>query len=122
MYLNNKELHKELIYCQAIGKFSNSLYKMSKLIIDNLTLKYSYMDESVREDCKGFAMEKCYTNYHKFDADRGEAFTFMTQVVKTAFMFEFNRQRGYKTGAKEGNKMLDVTPFSRLFTDGNNPL
>ncbi len=122
MYLNNKELHKELIYCQAKGHFSNKLYKMSKLIIDNLTVKYSYIDESVREDCKGFAMEKCYTNYHKFDADRGQAFTFMTQVVKTAFMFEFNRQRGYKSSAKEGNRMLDVKPFSRIFTDGNNPL
>jgi hypothetical protein len=122
MYLSNKELHKELIYCQAIGKFTPTLYKMSKKIIDNLTVKYSYMDETVREDCKSFAMEKCYTNYHKFDKDRGEAFTFMTQVVKTAFMFEFNRQIGYKRTAKEGNRRLNVTPFSRLFTDGNNPL
>jgi hypothetical protein len=121
MYLNNKELHKELVYCQAKGEFTRTLYKMCVQIINGLSWKYTYYDESVREDCKSFAMEKCYINYHKYDIARGDAFTYITQIVKSSFYFEFNRQQGIKRpiiDGKQTNVRLDTIPFSRLFTEG----
>jgi hypothetical protein len=120
-YLKNKDLHKELVYCQAKGEFSRTLYKMCLQIINGLSWKYTYYDESVREDCKAFAMERCYINYKNYDTDRGDAFTYMTQIVKSSFYFEFNRQEGIKRPMVDGKQTavkINTIPFSRIFTDG----
>ena len=122
-YLTNKELHKELIVCQNRGEFSRTLYKMCKKMIDNYSSKFSYKDEFIREECKSFAIEKCYVSYHKYDPDRGNAFTFITQVIKTAFYYEFNRQIGSKIITERGVKSvrkLETINFSRLFEGGQN--
>lgn len=120
-YLTNKELHKELIVCQNRGEFSRTLYKMCKQMIDNYSWKFTYKDEFIREECKSFAIEKCYMSYRKYNPHRGNAFTFITQVIKTAFYYEFNRQIGSKIITERGVKSvrkLEMLPFSHLFTTG----
>ena len=125
-YLNTKELHKEIIVCQNRGEFSGTLYKMCKKVIDSYSWNFNYFEPEVREDCKGFAMERCYKSYHNYDPDRGNAFTFVTQVIKSAFYFEFNRQMGIKkvknkrTGGKLIDSKIETVRFSRLFEDGQN--
>ena len=110
-YLNNKTLHKELIVCQNRGEFTRDLYKMISLMIDRYTWRFTYANGDIRQDCIGYAYERCYKGYHKYDPNRGTAFTFITQIVKNAFYFEFNRQVGIKNGKK-----IDFVSFSRLFT------
>lgn len=117
-YVNNKELHMEIIYCQERGQYSNKLYKMFKLMIDKISYKFNYKWEEWRQDCKAYAHEQMYRTYRNYNPDKtNNPFAYFTQVIKAAFVFQYNRliQR-----SDTGLYQLKTINFSELFTDQRN--
>ena len=113
LYVLNKELYKELVWCKAYGKRTPKLEKMFELIVNKLSFKFRYRDEEDRSDIKQTALLRLLTMWHKFDEEKStNAFAYITEIVKRAYAMGWNELRGYGKGFKRG-----VTVFS---IDGEN--
>lgn len=85
-------------------------------MVDNISYKFHYKYEEWRQDCKGYAYERLYKYYRNYDPNKTDnPFAYFTQVIKAAFVFQFNRivQR-----SDSGLYQLRTLSFSDIFIKG----
>lgn len=109
MYVNNKDLYREIIISKAMGKLTKDAEKMLYLIGKNVIKKFYYKDLDDRDDCLQNGMYQVYKNWYQFNEEKtSNAFAYYTEIFK----------RGFAASWKEVNKGRDITT-SMTMDDGN---
>jgi len=91
VYLKNKDLLAEFNICIEKGETTRKFDQMIITLVENISTKYTYSDESLRCDMKQAAYLLMYTKWKKFNQGKGNnIFAYYTQIIRTAFAKEFN--------------------------------
>lgn len=117
IYLNTKELYKEIIVSKAMGQLTPKSKEYFYLIVKNISKKFRYANEDDRLDCESEAIIQLLKNWYLFDEEKGDnAFAYYSEVCKRGFAKGFNsiHKKDWKTG-----EYISVIAMSRLFEDGN---
>lgn len=80
-YLNNKDLHDELVFCIENNTTTTKLIEMFKKIIKHQADVKYWVDSEDKKDCCQNALINCWKNYTKFNPEKGQAFAFITQLA-----------------------------------------
>ncbi len=108
-YLNNKDLYNEVVKCKKEGVISKELFDMFMLMIDNISTKFRYQDESIREDLKQDAILNLLEKWIMFDENKyTNAFAYYTQLIKHSFAFNFGKFLGIRKTGREGVKTMSL--------------
>jgi hypothetical protein len=117
-YLSGEALRNEIAFSKNLGHVTNKLAKMFQLMIDRMSLKFSYKDPKDREDCKSEAMLRLLLYYHNYTPEKSKnAFAYMSQIIKNGMGFGWgilcnqggDRAAGLKT--KRQTMSLDKCVF-----------
>jgi hypothetical protein len=101
-YLNNKDLHIELIISKSQGKLTAKAQRMIFLLGKNIIKKFSYTDIKDKEDCLQEAYYQVYKNWHCYDENiTDNAFAFLSEIFKRGIAQGFN-----KVYMKKGDEYL----------------
>jgi len=108
IYLNNKELYKEIIVSKAMGKLTPEAEKMFILLGKNLIKKFHYKDPDDRLDCYQTAMLSVFRNWHNFDEVKSNnAFAYFSEIFK----------RGAAAGFGQIHKRIDGVWIEHMSLD-----
>ncbi len=92
IYLNNKELYKEIIISKAMGKLTKDAEKMLILLAKNVIKKFYYYRPEDKLDCyqNGLLMMfKFWSNFDEFKSTN--AFSYFTEVFKRGAAQGYNQ-------------------------------
>ena len=116
IYLDTKELYKEIIVSKAQGRLTPRAGEYFYLLVKNISKKFRYSDEEDRWDCESEAMIQLLKNWNSFNEEKsGNAFAYYTEICKRGFAHGFNQlhKKDWKTG-----KRIEEIAMSRLFEEG----
>lgn len=109
VYLKNVDLLNEVIKSKQNGEPTPELINMFILMVDKISTKYSYQDESLRNDTKQNALICLLENWKKFDeAKYTNAFAYFTQIIKNGIHIFFTTWSGSRKVAREGVKTISL--------------
>lgn len=83
-YVDNDELHNEVIRCKSNDTCSTKLAEMFQKLAYRVSFMpaFKYYNDSDRKDCVQHAVYRMIEQYREFDTDRGtNAFSFFTQTA-----------------------------------------
>ncbi len=83
IYLNNKDLLREVKRSKELGSPTPEFLEMIQLMVKNIVRKLRYCNYEDKKDCEQFAIYYCIIYFNKFDETVSEnAFSYFTQVIK----------------------------------------
>lgn len=100
-YLNNKQLHIELVISIAQGRLTKKAEHMLYLIGKNLHRKMKYMNPDDGQDTLQEGMYQIYKNWMKYDYDKFDnAMAYISELFKRSMARGWNvlKERNSKTG------------------------
>lgn len=96
-YINNKELHCELIVSKAQGRLTERAKNAIILICKGVNRKFWYKDGDDRLDCLSEAYLHCFRSWMNYDELKTtNPFAFFTEVAKRAHAKSFNGLMKYR--------------------------
>ena len=108
-YLKNEDLYNEVVKCKKEGEMSKELFDMFMLMIKNISTKFRYQDESIREDLHQETILILLEKFHHFDEIKYKnAFAYYTSIIKHSFAFHFSKMMGSKKTGRQGVKTLSL--------------
>jgi len=117
IYLNTRDLQKEILVSKAGGQLTPQAKEYFYLIVKNISKKFKYTNPDDRSDCESEAIIQLLKNWHNLNEFYIEsAFAYYTEICKRGFAKGFNNI--YKKDYKTGEYIIPI-PFSRLFEDDN---
>lgn len=96
-YVKNKDLTEELIKSIEQDQLTNKAVEMIMLITKRLMFRLKYQDSSIRDDCYQGALLNVLKYWRNFDPTnpKANAFSYITQIIKTGLCVEFKRVTEY---------------------------
>lgn len=89
--VNNKNLYREVIVCQATGKITEELGYMFLHMAKKLKRKFKHRDEDI-DDVINHAILDALNSINKYDKDISDnVFAYFTQVIKTGIVRGYNK-------------------------------
>jgi hypothetical protein len=117
IYLNTRDLYKEIIVSKGLGELTPKSKEYFYLLVKNISKKFLYSNIDDRSDCEGEAIIQLLKNWYLFDENKSEnVFAYYTEVCKRGFAKGFNQL--YKKDYKTSEYIVPI-PFSKLFEDDN---
>ena len=110
IYLNNKELYKEIIISKAMGKLTKDAERMLILLAKNVIKKFYYHRPEDKFDCyqNGLLMMfKFWNNYDELKSTN--AFSYYTEVFKRGVAAGYNQLYKKVDGEYMFHQSLDYT-------------
>lgn len=92
IYLNADYLTYHTILSQGLGYPSGELWKCWKLLIENISTKFSSTEKDLLEDSKQncfLILENSFMNFNSYKYDN--AFPYFSEVIKRGFIKNFNK-------------------------------
>lgn len=91
-YLNNGDLYTEICISKQQDKPTDKLYEFIILLVENISKKFTYNDNTIKDDCKQDAILHLILNYHNFNEEKyTNAFAYMTEIGKRAYGRSYTR-------------------------------
>ena len=79
-YINNDELTEELIKSKQLGKVTDKLSKMFIDLANHQADALHYENPDDKKDCIANALFDLCNNYWKYDPEKGNAFSLMSNI------------------------------------------
>jgi DNA-directed RNA polymerase specialized sigma24 family protein len=135
VYLNNKELLKEIVIAKKGGAMTDKLAQMLQLLCARYGRDPKFGGYSYNDDMQSYAMLMLVKTWHCFDPEKGSnPFAFYTQCIKNSFKQYLNHERkhrdirdaellnmglnpsyGYESGVKDVNLFDDEQDFHATY-------
>ena len=109
-YITAKDLDYQMIVSKAQGRLTKEAERMIILLAKNVIKKFSYKDPDDRLDCLQSAYLDIFANWHSFDESRGQAFSWITEVVKRGLAKGWNSR--YKLKGDPNAKVISLTGYT----------
>jgi hypothetical protein len=109
-YITAKDLDYQMIVSKAQGRLTKEAEKMIILLAKNVIKKFSYRDPDDRLDCLQSAYLDIFANWHSFDENKGQAFSWITEVVKRGLAKGWNSR--YKLKGDPDAKVISLTGYT----------
>ena len=109
-YIDNEKYTEEIIKCQKENKVSDALVRFWMVHIKHLNLRNRLRNPDEAKDYEQYAFEQLLKMYKKFDATKGNAFSFFTNQIV------FSLNAAYNSFHKKG---VEIIPISYIDEDGN---
>lgn len=110
-YLSNKDLYCELIVSKAKGRLTKEAEKMLIILAKNVIKKMYYNDPDDRLDCLQTAYLDVFQNWYNFDEDKGEPFSYFTEIIKRGLAKGWNKM--YKPKGDEDMVIISLTGYTQ---------
>ena len=101
-YITAKDLDYQMIVSKAQGRLTKEAERMLILLAKNVIKKFYYANSDDKLDCLQTAYLDIFSNWYSFDENKGQAFSWVTEVVKRGLAKGWNQQhklRGDDTGS-----------------------
>ena len=118
-YLNNKDLHIELVISRETGKLTPAAQNMLILLVKNVSKKFRYNNIDDKLDCEAEAMYQVFKNWYVYNEHKGSAFSVITEIAKRGFAQGFNRIYKKFDGEYMYNKTISMSGWGE---DNNSDL
>ena len=83
MYLQNKDLYKEIIISKGIGKLTRNAQLMIELLGKKTIKKMRYTHNDDKMDCLQSAYLDMFSNWYNFNEEKSDnAFAYFTEILK----------------------------------------
>jgi hypothetical protein len=112
-YLSGKDLNYQMIVSKEQGKLTKEAQAMIILLTKNVIRKFYYANPDDKLDCLQTAYLDIFANWMSFDPNKGEAFSWITEVVKRGMAKGWNKV--HKTKGAD----VDIISLSAYDSDGN---
>lgn len=118
-YINNKELHCELIVSKAQGRLTERSKKAIILICKKMGSKFYYKNPEDRKDCEQEAMLNTFKRWYNYDENKTtNAFAYLSEVAKRSYAKAFNdlnknggsydKHISIERGGKDGGSLYGI--------------
>ncbi len=92
IYLNNKELYKEIIISKAMGRLTKDAEKMLILLAKNVIKRFYYQRTEDKLDCYQNGLLMMFKHWYSFDEIKSQnAFAYYTEVFKRGVAAGYNQ-------------------------------
>jgi DNA-directed RNA polymerase specialized sigma subunit len=109
-YIDNKKYTEAIIESQKAGKVTDELVKYFQIHIKHLNMRNRNNNPEEAKDYEQYAMLELLKMYKKFDAEKGNAFSFFTNQIV------FSLNAAYNQYHKKGVEFIST---SYIDEDGN---
>lgn len=90
-YLNNADLHNEIVKSQQDGKLTREAEKMLIMLAEKAILKLSYVYSADRKDCLQFAILDLLKYWKGYKPIHKNAFAYYTEIAKKGYAKGWNK-------------------------------
>ena len=92
IYLNNKQLYKEIIISKEMGKLTKDAQDMFILLGKNVIKKFYYYNPDDKQDCYQQGLLMMFKFWHNFDESKStNPFGYYTEVFKRGAAAGYNQ-------------------------------
>jgi DNA-directed RNA polymerase specialized sigma24 family protein len=112
-YLSGKDLNYQMIVSKEQGRLTKEAQAMIILLAKNVIKKFYYVNPDDKLDCLQSAYLDIFANWSSFNPEKGEAFSWITEVVKRGMAKGWNKV--HKTKGCD----VDIISLSAYDSDGN---
>lgn len=113
IYLNNKELYKEIIISKAMGRLTRQAENMLILLAKNVIKKFYYQRTEDKLDCYQHGLLMMFKHWYSFDEIKSQnAFAYYTEVFKRGVAAGYNQLYKKFDGEYMFHQSLDFTDSS----------
>lgn len=117
-YINNTELHQQIVISKAQGKPTSELNKMFMLISENAVNKLKFYNPIDKDDAIQEANLQLLLNYKYYNADKyTNAFAYCTQIAKIGYVHSYNKIYYRKQYSIPGSKKLEFVQLKVINCD-----
>ena len=109
-YITAKDLDYQMIVSKAQGRLTKEAERMIILLGKNVVKKFYYANPDDKLDCLQTAYVDIFANWHSFDENKGQAFSWVTEVVKRGLAKGWNQQ--HKLRGDENAQLISLTAYS----------
>ncbi len=110
IYLNNKELYKEIIISKAMGKLTKDAEKMLILLAKNVIKRFYYQRPDDKLDCYQNGLLMMFKHWYSFDEIKSQnAFAYYTEIFKRGVAAGYNQLYKKFDGEYMFHQSLDFT-------------
>ena len=95
-YITAKDFDYQMIVSKAQGRLTRQAENMIILLAKNVIKKFYYANPDDKLDCLQSAYVDIFANWHSFDENKGQAFSWVTEVVKRGLAKGWNKQHKTK--------------------------
>lgn len=122
-YVNNKDLLAEVIRAKELGRMTEELGKMLKLLCERYSRRGQFVDYTYNEDMQGYALLMLVHTWQRFDHTRFKnPFAFYTECVKNSFKQYLIREKKRQKGKDEYLIRKGLNPSFNYTEDHVSPL
>ena len=112
-YITAKDLDYQMIVSKAQGRLTKEAERMIILLAKNVIKKFYYANPDDRLDCLQTAYLDIFANWYSYDESKGQAFSWITEVVKRGMAKGWNKQH-----RKKGDENVIVISLTGYAQDG----
>jgi len=112
-YITAKDLDYQMIVSKAQGRLTKEAERMIILLGKNVIKKFYYVNPDDRLDCLQTAYVDIFANWYSYDENKGQAFSWITEVVKRGMAKGWNRV--HKTKGAD----VEIISLTAYDNDGN---
>ena len=110
IYLNNKQLYKEIVISKAMGKLTKDAQNMLILLAKNVIKKFYYYNPDDKFDCYQQGLLMMFRHWYSFDEIKSQnAFAYYTEVFKRGVAAGYNQLYKKVDGEYMFHQSLDFT-------------
>jgi hypothetical protein len=109
-YITAKDLDYQMIVSKAQGRLTREAERMIILLGKNVVKKFYYADPDDKLDCLQSAYLDIFANWYSFDENKGQAFSWITEVVKRGLAKGWNQQ--HKPKGDENAVIISLTGYT----------
>lgn len=90
-YLNNKDLHNEIVKSQEQGELTREAIKMLMLLVERANRKLTYVKIEDKEDCLQHATLDILKYWKGYKPEYKNAFAYYTEIAKRGYAKAWNK-------------------------------
>lgn len=90
-YLNNKDLHNEIVKSQEQGELTREALKMLMLLAERANRKLTYVKIQDKQDCIQHAKLDLIKYWKNYKPQYENAFSYYTEIAKKAYAKAWNK-------------------------------
>lgn len=110
-YITAKDLDYHMIISKAQGRLTRDAERMIILLAKNVVKKFYYANPDDKLDCLQSAYVDIFANWHSYDENKGQAFSWITEVVKRGLAKGWNRQHRLKGDKNNEVRVISLTAY-----------
>ena len=96
-YINNKEMHAELVQCRETGELSDKAADAFMQIVMNYSKKNRFFGYSYLEEMQGEALATMCEKWDRYDPTRTQnPFAYFTQIAHNCFIAQLNKEKRHQ--------------------------